>query len=676
MNTYDPEKKITLWRKLIDIIAIAIVYYITARLEQYLAILPGSTAPARISLGIALAAVLIRGYHTAPGIFLGAFAAYITTSSFAGILPALFSASANGIGYFASVVLGVYLLTRTTGAKNPFLRVSHILLFILFGVILTPAISALCGMASPGISGNIPWSSFAGNAAGVIITAPLIISLWSMNGSIIEQKKTKNELADSEHRYRRLLDLNPSAIAIHDTEKILYANETALKLLKAANEEEVLGRPVLSFVHPDHRELVVKRIKQVSPEGDVMGPVEDKLICLDESIIDVEVTGIAIKYNNKNATQVVFWDITDRKKTEKELKLSETRLKNLIEQLPVGMTVFNPRGQVIVINKVQREIMGIAPEQIEVMMKNYTIFEDPQLREKGLMSYIEKGFAGTPTPIPPVLYSPSKTGLKEFSEIKDLWLNSFISPIKNEDGSIHEIVLMFQDITEQKTAEENLKASLKEKETLLKEIHHRVKNNFQLVISLLALQEMSIKDAVSREILQYPINRIKAMSLIHERLYQSKNLSGIDLADYINTIANELYFTYVSDPSKIELNITADNIELNIDQAIPCGLIINELVVNSLKHAFPLEWQNDYKEKGKIIILLNQKENKLVELIISDNGIGLPPDLDVSKVKSLGLQIVPLLARNQLQGEFELIRNSGTTYITRFRKTEDQDPLK
>ncbi|CAG0969121.1 putative sensor histidine kinase pdtaS [Methanosarcinales archaeon] len=212
-----------------------------------------------------------------------------------------------------------------------------------------------------------------------------------------------------------------------------------------------------------------------------------------------------------------------------------------------------------------------------------------------------------------------------------------------------------------KLAEKQIEVSLTEKETLLKEIHHRVKNNMQIVSSLLDHQKQYIKDKNVIGIFTESQNRIASMSLVHEKLYQSKDLAKIEFNEYINDLAANLFQSYAANSGNIKLNMNIENIQMDIDFAIPCGLIINELVTNSLKYAFPED------RKGEIRIVLRKTDKEMFELVIGDNGIGLPKDMDFKKTDSLGLHLVTILAENQLHGEINLIRNMGTEFQIKFR---------
>ena len=239
------------------------------------------------------------------------------------------------------------------------------------------------------------------------------------------------------------------------------------------------------------------------------------------------------------------------------------------------------------------------------------------------------------------------------------------APIKDANGNIIGAIELFHDITMEKEVEKRIMESLKEKEVLLKEIHHRVKNNLQIISSLLSLQSGYIKDQESLKLFKESQNRVKSMALIHEKLYQSKDFTRIDFAEYIRSLTVKLFHSYGLDMSKVTFNINVDHLSLGIDTAIPCGLIINELVSNSLKYAFP-DGRN-----GEININLRLEDPKghVYLLRVQDNGVGFPEDIDFRDTDSLGLQIVTTLT-TQLGGKIELDRAAGTDFTIRFSEAK------
>jgi two-component sensor histidine kinase len=209
-----------------------------------------------------------------------------------------------------------------------------------------------------------------------------------------------------------------------------------------------------------------------------------------------------------------------------------------------------------------------------------------------------------------------------------------------------------RELEEKKRTEIQIKASLREKEILLQEIHHRVKNNLQIMSSLLRIQASYVKNKEVHKIFKESENRIRAMSLIHNKLYNSENYDRIDFTDYIKTLISGLFISYGVSSERILLNINLNNTLLNIDTMIPCGLIINELVSNSLKYAFP------NNRNGSIMIKLSHDENEL-SLIVKDDGIGFKHKVDINSTDTLGIKLVKLLA-SQMDGKVEINSKVGT----------------
>jgi len=213
------------------------------------------------------------------------------------------------------------------------------------------------------------------------------------------------------------------------------------------------------------------------------------------------------------------------------------------------------------------------------------------------------------------------------------------------------------DISDRMQKEMHIRASLHEKELLLGEIHHRVKNNLQIVHSLLDLQAARIDDPQVQDILRDSQNRIRSMALIHQVLYQSHDFARVDFAGVIDSLVPTLVASYGIEPERIGIEIEAAAVQLPINLAIPCGLIVNELVTNALKHAFP------GNVPGIIRVVLAQYSHNRVRLIVSDNGIGIPAQLDLEKADTLGLQLVRLLT-SQVNGELSIERQPARFTLT------------
>jgi PAS domain S-box-containing protein len=239
-----------------------------------------------------------------------------------------------------------------------------------------------------------------------------------------------------------------------------------------------------------------------------------------------------------------------------------------------------------------------------------------------------------------------------------LWVVLSTRPFFNDRKEIVHVDGVLQDIAERKRAEEQIRASLREKEILLKEIHHRVKNNLQIISSMLHLQSKRICDREILSALKESQNRIDTMALIHEKLYRSEDLAVIPMPGYVRDLLANLYISFGINEEEIKTEIRVADVGLNVSTAIPCGLIINELVTNCLKHAFPAGG------KGDIVLSLQPSDGRY-ELVVSDNGVGFPDSVDFMNTSSLGLQLVTSLT-DQLDGTIELDRSRGTTFAITF----------
>ncbi len=245
--------------------------------------------------------------------------------------------------------------------------------------------------------------------------------------------------------------------------------------------------------------------------------------------------------------------------------------------------------------------------------------------------------------------------LEHYSETLKRWFYFHIYSPK--DGHFATII---EDITQRRESEEMIKRSLQEKEVLLKEIHHRVKNNLQIISSLISLELR--RNQALKEIDEFNdiLNRVKSISLIHEKLYKSADMGSIDIKEYISDLTNTLTASYNIDPENVVVKNEMESISIGIDMLVPCGLILNELLSNSFKYAFPGDG------KGEIRISLHPLKEDELELIFSDNGIGPPEGFDITKLDSLGLKIVWNLVEMQLKGTIETDFSEGTRFVIRF----------
>lgn len=477
-----------------------------------------------------------------------------------------------------------------------------------------------------------------------------IIGLSSIVRDITERKRAEKALQESEDRYRRLVELSPNAIAVYREGKIVFINTSGARLLGAENPEQLLGKNIIDFVYPDYRELFHDRVQVILNEGKEAPLIEEKFIRLDKKVIDVEEVAMPFIYRGNPAVQAVITDITERKLAAEALRSSEEQFRSLIENSSDIITILSDTGIIFYLSPSIERSFGYRPE--ELIGKNISELIHPDDLPGFFEVFIRK------------IEVPNTTSSIEFrARHKDgTWrILESIGKKLPHGLVVTGMVINSRDITERKRDEEQIRSSLHEKEVLLREIHHRVKNNMQVLSSLLRLQSDFCKDKNVIEMFNESRNRIISMSLIHEKLYLSKDFTKIDLKGYINEMVNGLFQSYCLNKSKIALNIYVEDVPLGIESAIPCGLIINELVTNSLKYAFPGD------RNGEIKIILRLAEENMIELVVSDNGIGIPKNLNMQKIESLGLHLVTMLAENQLMGKINMNLNNGTEFQIKFR---------
>jgi len=339
-------------------------------------------------------------------------------------------------------------------------------------------------------------------------------------------------------------------------------------------------------------------------------------------------------------------DVTERKDAERELRLLAHTITSTRDC--VSLTDLNDR--VLFVNDAFLSTYGFPEEQLLgqdiaiVRPEEAATDEHAAIRQKTLTGgwygeLINRRADGSQFPV-------------------ELWT----SVVRNDEGEPVAMVGVARDITARKIAEEELRSSLREKEVLLKEIHHRVKNNLQVISSLLSLQSEYLEDPEMVRAFKESQNRVKSMALIHEKLYQSRNLAEIDFADYLRELTTQLLRSFGIGAHGVYLNVNASRVLLAVDRAIPCGIIVNELVTNALKYAFP-----DGRE-GHIDVDLFLVDDDRIRLTVRDDGVGFPAHIDVQSTESLGLTLVRMLAE-QVQGTLIMQPHGpGTEFIMTFRK--------
>ena len=476
-----------------------------------------------------------------------------------------------------------------------------------------------------------------------------------MDELLQERTEAEEKLRASEGRYHALFDNNPIETIIVDRKCIV----TGYNLAK---ERSGGGLPDINkaVMYKDYAckhkinmfgELMECIASGISKEFSDQG-YKDKF--LDIRIAPFSEGAIITSIN-----------VTGRKQKEDVIRESRQRLADIIDFLPDATFAIDLEGKVVTWNRAIEEMTGVKAEDMlgrgnyEYAMPFYGARRpvlidlisgpDKEIEEKYSFVHMEGNVLLTETELPCI-------------NEQHLVLWGKASPMYDNKGKVIGAIESIRDITDRKRAEEEIKRSLREKETLLAEIHHRVKNNMQIVSSLLSLQSKDIEDERALSLIKNCEDRIRSMSLVHEKLYLSKDLSSIDFHDYMEDLSARLFQIHRVDSRVVSFSSQIKDVSFNIETAIPLGLIINELISNALKHAFP------EGKKGSIAVELTQdKKREEYILTVTDDGIGFPEVTDYRNTETFGLQLVDMLTE-QFHGTMELDRTKGTSFRITFRE--------
>lgn len=470
-----------------------------------------------------------------------------------------------------------------------------------------------------------------------------------------EKKKAQEKLAKSEEKYKTLFDLSPDYVVVVDPDGVVLDINQRLNEDISISKEECIGKDINEIFKSFADDSIFKEDfldKLLTRDQDK--PMEIKVL-QDREVIYLEMHHAPIMKQGKIfAIQIIFRNITQRKNAEKALIESRERLSDvnayletIINASPFAIVDLYPDGRVKSLwNPAAENIFGWKSE--EVLGKHLPFLNGKNSEE---FQYI----------IQRSLSNESKSDVElECARKNGEMIHTMMAtaPLMNADGNIQGVLATFVDISDMIAAENQIMASLEEKEVLLREIHHRVKNNLQIISSLMNLQSEYTHEPEILKMFQESKNRIRSMALIHEKLYQSKDLAHIDFVEYLKSLVDMLLGFYREKSNNIDVSLKCGEINLEIDTAISMGLIVNELLSNCFKHAFP--GQNS----GEVsITLFRSGKNYLLE--VADNGVGIPDDVDIKKTDSLGLLIVHTLTL-QLKGTLEHFNDEGTKFRLSF----------
>jgi PAS domain S-box-containing protein len=479
---------------------------------------------------------------------------------------------------------------------------------------------------------------------------------------IAEKPTGSRTVADLERLNSLTSNLRDHAVIGIDQQHLISSWNEGAKRMLGWDEQEVLGRYAGIFFTPED-------VDNGEPDRELEAAHREQSI--EEERWHVRKDGsrfwgsgtLSVMSDGSGAVQgfvKVMRDLTSRKKADQRLRDSEERFRLFVENVTdYALVQVDPERNISGWNTGAERSFGYSEE--EIVGKPMNVLFTPEDVAKGDpdRDFDEALAAG-------------RAEYERWLVRKDgsrFWARWVTTPMYDEGGQLRGFAKVLHDETQRKEAQDQQRKALEEKNALLQEVHHRVKNNLQVISSLLSLQADRLENPQTLAVLEDTQSRVAAIAAIHEQLYASKDLSSIEFGPYLQTLVRGLFEFHGANKDRIVLNIEATDVVLNVQQAMPLGLIVNELVINALKHAFP---QN---RSGVIAVSLsyaaasavggNPVQDDLVQLKVEDNGVGLPPDKDISQVQSMGFNLVNLLVQ-QLHGTLEVSHGSGLSATVTF----------
>ena len=475
--------------------------------------------------------------------------------------------------------------------------------------------------------------------------------LWTFGLIIMVNQRLNAEMSEAKEHFELIFNTGPDAALItrlHDGH-FMDINE-GFTALTGFTREDIIGKSTLSINiwknSADHQKVIkelsekgfcenFEAVFQRKDGGETSGIISAKIITLQGTPHIISVTR----------------DITERKRAEEVLHTSEERYRLLVENASEAIVVAQD-GMLKFVNRMAIDLTGYSEQ--DLTSRPFPEFVHPDDRGMVVEHYLRRLKGDV---------SQSRYDFRLMARdgsIKWLEIGAVLIDWEGKPATLN----FFSDITERKRTEEALRDSLTEKEVLLREVHHRVKNNLSAIIGLITMGQTEVKDAATATLMKELESRIRAMLFIHEGLYRSENLARIAFQGYLETLLSHLHSSFASQGA-VRFSVAAAGVELGLDAAVPCGLIVNEWVTNAFKHAFPGD-QPRPGEKECAITVSAEQNGGATTLTVADNGVGLPADLDWAATKTMGLRLVQMLGQHQLGGTIEVDRARGTRFTLTF----------
>ncbi len=489
-----------------------------------------------------------------------------------------------------------------------------------------------------------------------------IIGTLSSGEDITERKKAEDALRDSESKLAAIIEFLPDATLVIDNNKTVIAWNRVMEELTGIKAQDILGKEDYEYALPfygERRPILVDLV--LEPESEIEkryfdlkrsdGTIVGHIFTPKLKGVGAYLWGVAspiydIQGKIVGAIESIK-DITEQKRMEKDLQESKDYLNKIINSIGDPLFVEDRQHRMTLVNDAACRLFG-RPRGDLLGKTASDLFPSREMVEISWKTdevVFNKGIEVTN---------------EETNTYADKTLTVLVKKTPYTDHAGNQFLVgITRDITDRKQAEDKIIASLKEKEVLLREVHHRVKNNLQIISALLSLQSSCLDDEDLIKIFRDSQNRIKSMALVHENLYRSKDFGKVDFNEYLGQLASHLSQSYGNLAGKINFKVNSENVYLNINIAIPCGMIINELVSNSFKHAFP-DGRN-----GEVCIDLSSEDDNFT-LVVSDNGAGIKEDLNIKDSKTLGFRLIDTLVK-QIDGKMRLDTINGTKCEIHFK---------
>ena len=482
----------------------------------------------------------------------------------------------------------------------------------------------------------------------------LVANLGDMAWDIVLRKQSEEGLRQSEEGHRLQIELAMDGILLLSSEGIITGSNRSLCTMLGMEARAIIGQHLskLPFTSESMGEYPFRF--DLLSKGETVNS-DRTLIRTDGTLVSVEMrTGMM----PDGTYQSIFRDITERKKAEKLIKDQVDFTRRVLDSTDAHIAILDEQGLIIDANNAWkcfgRENKG--DEEAIGIGASYFCAWSP---EYGDASFAAEAFEGV---------RQVQRGERDSFQViypchspeEDRWFTMQVQPLSGAPG---QVLVSHTNITSLKKTEESLSVALAEKEVLLREVHHRVKNNLAAIVGLLDMQRRIIEDPHGRNILAELGGRIRSMSLIHEKLYRAENLARIDFQEYLQALISHLRTSFGS--PRIHCQADALGVEMPLDLAVPCGMIINELVTNALKYAFPGGEPAPGSDTCRIRVEM-RREDGLYRLSVADNGVGLPAGFDWSSSTTLGMVLVRMLGSHQLGGGYALDQQHGLRFTLTF----------